>query len=108
MKRIYIAGPYTKSDPAINVHRAIGAGDELAKAGALVFIPHLTHFWHLIYPHCWQFWMDHDMGWLRVCDAVLRLPGESTGADLEVLEAHRLGLPVMCSVDEVLRWLKEQ
>ncbi|WP_344485106.1 DUF4406 domain-containing protein [Glycomyces endophyticus] len=31
---------------------------------------------------------------LQHCDAVLRLPGESTGADQDVATARRLGLPV--------------
>ena len=108
MKRIYVAGPYTKGDVAVNVRVAIAAGNALAEAGALPFIPHLTHFWHLCCPHNWQFWLGYDLEWLRLCDAVLRLPGESTGADLEVMEAERLGKPVLCSVGETLRWLREQ
>ena len=31
---------------------------------------------------------------LTHCDAVLRLPGDSAGADQDVATAHRLGLPV--------------
>jgi hypothetical protein len=92
----------------LNVRNAIAAGDELAAAGATVFIPHLTHFWHLIRPHSWQFWIDQDREWLRTCHAVVRLPGPSTGADLETMEAESLGIPVFCSVAECLRWLKEQ
>lgn len=38
---------------------------------------------------------------LQHCDAVLRLPGESSGADKDVEIAHELGLPVFRSLDEV-------
>ncbi|MFE1316782.1 DUF4406 domain-containing protein [Kitasatospora phosalacinea] len=38
---------------------------------------------------------------LARCDAVLRLPGESTGADLDVATARRRGLPVYHDVSEL-------
>ncbi|WP_372524255.1 DUF4406 domain-containing protein [Piscinibacter sp.] len=38
---------------------------------------------------------------LERCDAVLRIPGESRGADLDVARARELGLPVVQSVDEL-------
>jgi len=38
---------------------------------------------------------------LQRCDAVLRLPGESRGADQDVAIAQRRGIPVYYSLDEV-------
>jgi len=38
---------------------------------------------------------------LAHCDAVLRLPGESTGADQDVAIARERGIPVYHSVDEI-------
>ena len=38
---------------------------------------------------------------LAHCDAVLRLPGASTGADQDVAIARERGLPVWTSLDEV-------
>lgn len=38
---------------------------------------------------------------LERCDAVLRLPGESRGADLDVARARELGLPVVHDVREL-------
>lgn len=35
------------------------------------------------------------------CDAVLRLPGDSRGADLDVARARALGLPVVHSVEDL-------
>src|SRR3954469_7844019 len=40
---------------------------------------------------------------LQHCDAVLRLPGESRGADQDVAIARRRGIPVYPSLDEVPR-----
>ena len=38
---------------------------------------------------------------LARCDAVLRLPGESRGADMDVARARARGLPVVHNVDEL-------
>jgi hypothetical protein len=38
---------------------------------------------------------------LECCDAVLRIPGESRGADLDVGRARELGLPVYTHVNEL-------
>ena len=38
---------------------------------------------------------------LQHCDAVLRLPGDSRGADLDVAIAHERGIPVYTSIDEI-------
>jgi hypothetical protein len=41
---------------------------------------------------------------LERCDAVLRIPGESQGADEDVRIARQRGLPVYYSLDEVPRF----
>ncbi|GLY30821.1 DUF4406 domain-containing protein [Kineosporia sp. NBRC 101731] len=38
---------------------------------------------------------------LEHCDAVLRLPGESNGADQDVAIAHRRGLPVYYRAEDI-------
>ena len=40
---------------------------------------------------------------LQHCDGVLRLPGDSTGADNDVRIANERGIPVFTSVDELPR-----
>lgn len=105
-KRVYIAGPYTKGDVAANVRAAMDAADGVLAAGFIPFIPHLTHFWHLVNPRRYEFWLVYDTEWLRVCDAVLRLPDESYGADKEVELALKLGLPVFHSIAGLLAWNK--
>lgn len=103
--RIYIAGPYTKGDVAVNVRRAIEEADWLLSLGCTPYLPHLTHFWHLICPRAYEDWMALDLEWLGVCHAIYRLSGESTGADSEVDSAGRMGMPVLRSRDEVTEWL---
>jgi hypothetical protein len=97
--RVYIAGPYTRPDPCANTHRAIAAADRLWDAGFIPFVPHLSHFWHTMSPRPYEDWLAYDLEWLRCCDVVLRLSGESSGADREVREAEALGIPVYHSVE---------
>nr|WP_211244218.1 hypothetical protein [Actinospica robiniae] len=40
---------------------------------------------------------------LQHCDAVLRLPGESRGADQDVAIARERGIPVYTSLDQIPR-----
>lgn len=101
--RVYVAGPYTKGDVAINVREAILAATELSDAGLVPFVPHLTHFWHTVVPRPYEDWLRLDMEWLRLCDFVLRLPGDSNGADKEVAEARRLGVPVYTDMKLLIR-----
>jgi hypothetical protein len=42
------------------------------------------------------------MAWLAKCDCLLRLPGESKGADNEVFWAKKLGMPVYYSIQEAI------
>ena len=100
--RVYVAGPYTKGDTALNVRRAIGVGDELMDAGHFPFVPHLSHFQHMLCPRPYEDWMANDLVWLPQCEALVRLRGESPGADREVKMANDLKIPVYGSVAEFL------
>jgi hypothetical protein len=101
--RIYVAGPYTKGDVAQNVRAAANVYDYLGRMGHTPFNPHLTHFQHMLFPQPYEFWLAQDMEWLKVCDAVFRLDGESSGADKEVAWAVEHGLPIYYSVFDVPR-----
>jgi hypothetical protein len=98
---IYISAPYTIGDVAQNVRRAIDAADILLARGYIPFVPHLTHFWHFISPKSHRKWIEIDKVILERCDAVLRLDGESVGADEEVAHAEKLGKPIYWSIDEL-------
>jgi len=94
VKYIYVAGPYSHPDPITNTKRAIEAGDILRSLGFVPFIPHLTMLWHFLKPHDIDYWYEYDNEWIRKCDALLRLPGESLGADKEVELMKELGKPI--------------
>lgn len=91
---IFISGPYTNGDQAANVRAAMCAGDMVIERGDVPFVPHLFHFWELVSPRPYEAWMALDLFMLARCDALLRLPGESPGADREVAHAFKLGIPV--------------
>ncbi|MBN1394765.1 MAG: DUF4406 domain-containing protein [Pirellulales bacterium] len=101
-KRIYISGPLTSSgNVRENLERAMAAARALIEAGFAPFCPHLSY--HLDpaeeYPHAT--WMEIELPWVAVADAVLRLPGESVGADIEVDHAERLGIPVFHTIGDL-------
>ena len=99
---VYIAGPYTKGDAAVNVRNCVLAAEQVRAKGHLPIVPLLSHFWHCMSPHEYRYWMDMDLEWVELyADCVLRLPGESKGADMETALATELGKPVYYSVDEL-------
>lgn len=106
MKKIYIAGPYTNGDMALNVRYAIQKADLLATLGFAPYVPHLCHFWHLLFPRSYDFWMELDKIYLECCDAVFRLKGESPGADEETAFAKKLKIPVFTDISELVEYFK--
>lgn len=99
--RVFISGPYTNPDPVINTRNAILAGNEVRKLGHTPFIPHLNHLWHLLCPHEIDFWYAYDLEWLALCDVIMRLPGESMGADKEIIFAMRHNIRVIYDITEL-------
>ena len=95
---VYIASPYTEGDHMENVCRQIYAADEIRAAGHLPYAPLLSHFWHVLIPHEYEYWTALGLEWVRKADVLVRLPGNSAGADAEVAEAQRLGIPVYFGV----------
>jgi hypothetical protein len=104
MKKVYIASPYSVGDPETNVRRQIDAADELINAGFYPYLPLLSHYQHIIHPHDYETWVRLDNAWVSSCDALLRLPGESKGADDEVMLAFKWGLPIYHSVEDLVKY----
>ena len=92
---VYVAGPYTKPDPVENTHRMIKIADALLNLGVVPVVPHLTLFWHFLCPRSYEEWLSYDLHLMARCDAVLRVPGASNGADGEVSYALAHDLPVI-------------
>ena len=98
---IYIASPYSIGNQADNVRQQVLVANKLLDMGYIPFCPCLMHLWHLITPKPQQDWINIGLAFLPRCDALLRLEGDSVGADLEVEEAKRLGLPIYYSVSSI-------
>lgn len=101
---VYVAGPMTIGDQLVNTKRGIEAAERLFNLGFVPFVPHLGSFWHMMYSHTWDEWLEYDERWLERCDAVLRLPGESRGADREVDWCNANNKPVFDTVTGLLQW----
>jgi len=103
MKSIYIASPYTLGDVAVNVKTQIDMASKLRSLGFFPFWPLHSHFEHMAHPKSYHTWLTADLFWITKCDCLLRLPGESSGADKEIEYAKSLNIPVYYSLDELLK-----
>lgn len=105
----YVAGPYMRPDPVENTNKAVMAGESLESSGLVTpFIPHLSLLWHAISPHSDpEHWYSVDLAYLNKCDVLLRIPGESVGADKEVDYANQNGIPVFFEEEDLLDWVRK-
>lgn len=101
MIKVYIASPYTAGDVAINVRRQLECADKLIDLGYAPFAPLYSHFQHMFNPKPYKVWTEIDLEWVAASDCVLRLEGDSPGADAEVAWAKELMIPVFTSIDEL-------
>ena len=114
--RVYIAGPISKGDLAANIRQANAAFWELLRAGFAPFCPHWSAYSGGVYrDHATSDpcaiaerlpngsthddWMGVDLPWVEVADCLLRLPGESVGADAEVVHAWGCRIPVFHDIE---------
>ena len=61
----------------------------------------------MVHPRHYEDWIKVDKEWVLVCDCVLRLSGESPGADGEVKLAEKNKKPVFYSMLELCHYYKE-
>ena len=106
MIKVYIASPYTRGDIAKNVKRQMDCVNELINMGYAPFAPLMSHFQHIIHPQPYEKWLELDMEWLEQCDYLLRLPGDSKGADMEVKRAKEIGMPTFYSTNELKEYVR--
>lgn len=115
--RIYLACPITKGDIRHNVAQADGAMAAVLGLGMAVLNPALTCFAGSLgeavapgasghgaftrFTH--ENWVNNCLPWVEVCDAVVRLPGESVGADIECSHAAQRGIPVFYGLPSFLK-----
>ena len=102
MIKVYIASPYSMGDNTENINRQIDMASALRDHGFTPYAPLMSHFEDMRHPRPWGDWIEHDLEWLKVCDCVLRLDGESKGADMEVEYAVKLGIPVFFNLEVLI------
>lgn len=102
---VYISGPISKGDRTEHFAAFCRAHACLMRFGFAPINPGLSivapFAWEPEYPH--KLWIDCDLPLVRRSDAVLRLPGESLGADRECEEARLYNVPVYYSIDELIQ-----
>lgn len=107
LPHVYISAPYTFPDPIENTNLAITTANELYVSGVCVpIVPHLVMLWNTVTPHEPSFWSEYCLLVMRRCDAILRLGGISQGADKEIVEAKKVGIPIFYHVKELTTWLE--
>lgn len=106
-KRVYISGPITKGDREHNFQQSCDAMRSCMDRGLAPLNPMLS----MKLPFAWDpdishdEWLAIDFPWVAVADAVLRLPGDSKGADAECDLARDLGIPIFTEVNQLENYL---
>jgi hypothetical protein len=94
-KLIYLSGPITHGNRNLSFYQASEAQLRLIQTGEYaVFNPMLSMALFANNEISWGDWLSNDESWIRVSDMLLRLPGESKGADREVAYAKSINIPV--------------
>lgn len=94
--RVYITGPIS-SDPFEGAHNAMRWGKRMVADGLAPYVPHLDVFMFLTSPPepvTWNAFLEWDLEWSTLAEAMFWLPGESKGAELELAVAAGLQVPV--------------
>jgi hypothetical protein len=103
---VYIASPYTKPEGSQlnNTIKSFKAYNELLKYGFFPFAPLSSHYIHEQFPQTYDTWLKIDFYWLDKCDCLLRLPGESVGADKELNRMVMAGKPVFYNINDLVKY----
>ena len=101
--RVYIAGPYSTGYVVYNTRHAMRMWHTLWCHGYIPICPHWTMFQDMLTPMAYPDWLEYDWLMLETCHVVLRLKGESDGADTEVTHAKNHSIPVVYSLEQLLK-----
>lgn len=95
---IYVSGPMAGAPGSSytgNIRLGIDVANDLERHGAHPYVPHTNALWGIVYPgKDYKTIIERDLAFVEACDALVRIPGESKGADEEVAHARKLGIPV--------------
>ena len=99
MFTVYIASPYSLGDVKHNVDIQIRTASTLINKGYCPIAPLLSHFVHTQFPKSYFKWMIISLHLVEKADVILRLPGKSKDATMEVNHAISKNIPVVYSLD---------
>jgi|WetSurMetagenome_2_1015567.scaffolds.fasta_scaffold604829_2 hypothetical protein len=107
VKFVYVAAPYN-SNPIHCTWQAMIYANQLVDLGLVPIVPHIsTVLWNLHTPRPEAFWYQYVMELMRLCDAVVRFPGNSKGAEAEIVEAESRGIPVFYGLRDLIKYLDD-
>lgn len=104
---VYVAGPIT-ANPLGCVRESIPVFKYVLSVGGWPFMPQWSVLPEMIENIDYETWLAYDFDFISRCDALLRIPGTSPGADREVEYAFGLDKPVfMLDTDsyQFERWM---
>lgn len=91
---VYVSGPMT-GNPYGCVRQAIDVFNELRSLGAVPILPQLSVLHEMIDPKPYDEWIAYDLDLVEHCDLLVRIEGESPGADREVQLARSRHIPIV-------------
>lgn len=113
MLKVYVAGAYS-ADNVLgvfeNMRRGIKLSIQVRKAGFAPYSPWMDFQYYLSQDATNRFTIEncyeYSMEWLRVCDAVLLVPGweGSKGVSEEIDVARELDIPVFGHLAGLIEW----
>lgn len=116
-RRLYLAGAIGNGNTAKpkqtykNVRFAEDYYGYAITHGWTPFCPHLSYHanLHFEYDIPWERWLSLDLDYIDSVAALVRLPNESIGADMEVDYAKSKGIPVLFvkSPEDMIKQLEE-
>jgi hypothetical protein len=91
---VYVAAPFSEGDNATNIRLSMCYSQRLFDSGLVPFNPLLLNQHFIVHPADWTKAIQWCLSYLTKCDALVRIPGVSSGADIEVAMAEKIGIPV--------------
>lgn len=106
----YVAGPLSNGGGKCllsNIVKAVEIGEQLYERGYWCYIPHMIAFQqrilqrtHFGYDNIYNRWLSQGIEILGRCDALYFI-APSKGANLELIVARQMGIPVYRNIDDV-------
>ena len=107
--KVYIASKYSfpEGQQLQNTYNSFAIYHQLVNLGFIPFAPLHSHFIHEKFPLPYEKWIMIDLEWLKICNCVLRLDGESQGSDIECQFAKENNIPVFYDIDGLITYYKK-